>query len=169
MGSSLSLKASLLQSPSLNPLPNLPLADSSGERISDVKGRSLTIRRATGRAPREVKSCCTVTELLQSKAEPGPPVEKCSGQNQRNPCPHPQEPEDRSNFWLRIPFQKPAFVFLASVINLYSRSWAGFPVGALMGIWGKGRGRPSSSYMPSLQRSWSTCKRIVPKLCHVFA
>lgn len=55
----------------------------------------------------------------------------------------------------RIPFQKPAFVFLASVItSLYSSIWAGFQLEPYGGL-GRGKGRPSSLYVPVLQGSWS--------------
>lgn len=49
----------------------------------------------------------------------------------KEPAPHPQEPEDRRNFRLQNTFSETCFVFLASVLtNLYTRIWAGFPVGA---------------------------------------
>lgn len=58
-----------------------------------------------------------------------------SGQNQRNPHPTHRNLKMDVASGCRIPFQKPAFVFLASVItNLYSSIWAGFqlqPYGGL--------------------------------------
>lgn len=72
-------------------------------------------------------------------------MEKCSGQNQRNPCPLPQEPEDRRNSGCRIPFQKPAFVFLASVVT--SLITAAGPRSQLEPLWAPG-GREEEGLAP---------------------
>lgn len=46
-----------------------------------------------------------------------PPVEKCSGQNQRNSHPHSQESGNRCDSWLQSTFSETCFCFLSQYSN----------------------------------------------------
>lgn len=72
-------------------------------------------------------------------------MEKCSGQNQRNPCPSHRNLKTEATPGCRIPFQKPAFVFLASVAT--SLITAAGPGSQLEPFWAPG-GREEEGLAP---------------------
>lgn len=118
-----------------------------------------------------VKSCsCIVTKLLQSKAEPGPPVKKCSCRNQSSPTPPPQEPEDPCG--LQLPqylFGNACFCFLNRRYSRSSQQQLGWvPSRSSSGGLGEERRRPGSLSAPVLQGGCSEWKRVVSEPCHVF-